>query len=405
MECHCYLRNVQDLSSDGQTPHERRFEEKFRGSNVSRFEQKTRRGCIKLARKYSQASSCAMFYVREEVGKETSSQQTSKHYRRTTHPKSKENGTKEVLVPNEGDNFIFHFLTVPRSWHEKVLKSEHLTDFGKTSKMEKNSAVIFKEKRTIQILQSNNENKANWKQYVIFGLILEASFLVIMCKTDKNCMCHREARFRSHSSILMRATLDVLQEFQNDYWIFDGDRILLSRQWTRFTQFTVLNTTPPKGYTWSVGRLTKIQTSSRPEDIWPEIWSSMSEKDQQKEKQHWAEENPKFDTKGGRKWIWTLQFRANYERAQEINPWRRQRMRWTLARRDPLLSPLREKGSRVYQEAHTRDSKQRSRRSHCRRWRRGSEFCESLKSCAPTYSFAPGNEDSMWVGRRWQIMG
>ena len=34
MECHCYLRNVQYLSSDGKTPHERRFEEKIRGSNV-----------------------------------------------------------------------------------------------------------------------------------------------------------------------------------------------------------------------------------------------------------------------------------------------------------------------------------------------------------------------------------
>ena len=31
MECYCYLRNVQDLSSDGKTPHERRFGEPFKG--------------------------------------------------------------------------------------------------------------------------------------------------------------------------------------------------------------------------------------------------------------------------------------------------------------------------------------------------------------------------------------
>ena len=81
MECYCYLRNVQDLSSDGKTPHERRFEELVRGhsylseqkSNISRFEQKTRRGCIKLARRYAQTSLWAMFHVRGEAGKETSS--------------------------------------------------------------------------------------------------------------------------------------------------------------------------------------------------------------------------------------------------------------------------------------------------------------------------------------------
>ena len=31
MECYCYLRNVQDLLSDGKTPHERRFGEPFTG--------------------------------------------------------------------------------------------------------------------------------------------------------------------------------------------------------------------------------------------------------------------------------------------------------------------------------------------------------------------------------------
>ena len=38
-------------------------------------------------------------------------------------------------------------------------------------------------------------------------------------------------------------------------------------------------------------RLTKSQANA-----WPEIWSSMSKKSQQKEKQHWAEEKPKIDS-------------------------------------------------------------------------------------------------------------
>ena len=31
MECYTYLRNVQDLLSDGKTPYERRFEKPFKG--------------------------------------------------------------------------------------------------------------------------------------------------------------------------------------------------------------------------------------------------------------------------------------------------------------------------------------------------------------------------------------
>ena len=31
MECYCYLRNIQDLLSDGKTPHERRFGKPFNG--------------------------------------------------------------------------------------------------------------------------------------------------------------------------------------------------------------------------------------------------------------------------------------------------------------------------------------------------------------------------------------
>ena len=45
------------------------------------------------------------------------------------------------------------------------------------------------------------------------------------------------------------------------------------------------------------GRLTKIQATSWPEFIGPEEWSNMSKNSQQKEKQHWAKEKPKHNTR------------------------------------------------------------------------------------------------------------
>ena len=96
---------------------------------------------------------------------------------------------------------------------------------------------------------------------------------------------------------------------------------------------------PPRGDTLSRWRWTRI--------MWPESWSGMSKKSQQKEKQHWAEEGPKLDSarklrriysidpedkeffeKNLGSWatevgLYSLQCRAHRERPQGIYPWRR----------------------------------------------------------------------------------
>ena len=79
-----------------------------------------------------------------------------------------------------------------------------------------------------------------------------------------------------------------------DYWNTEGDRDQ-SESWTGFTQFTILEEKTPEGYTLSGQRLTKMQTTSRPDYQWPEIWKEMSEAAQRKEKQKWAIEKPERD--------------------------------------------------------------------------------------------------------------
>ena len=87
-------------------------------------------------------------------------------------------------------------------------------------------------------------------------------------------------------------TNDVLLESRIDeHWNVDGGQEL-SGPWTGFTR---LSEKPPNGYTWSWGRLTKIQATSRPEYVCPEVFSRLSKAVQQEEKQHWAIEKPKLD--------------------------------------------------------------------------------------------------------------
>ena len=98
--------------------------------------------------------------------------------------------------------------------------------------------------------------------------------------------------------VVIRSThtdLDVAQEKRIDYyWNVDGSRNL-SDSWTGFKRFTLLNETPPKGYVWSGRRLTKIQTTSRPDHIWPDAWTRIAKSAQRTEKQEWAIEKPKLE--------------------------------------------------------------------------------------------------------------
>ena len=88
-------------------------------------------------------------------------------------------------------------------------------------------------------------------------------------------------------------TLDVMSEKNiDDYWNVNGDREL-SDTWNGFTRFAFLSEQPPEGYTWSGRRLTRKQTTSRPDKLWPEMWKHMSEASKRKEQQKWAVEKPK----------------------------------------------------------------------------------------------------------------
>ena len=57
----------------------------------------------------------------------------------------------------------------------------------------------------------------------------------------------------------------------------------------------LLDEKAPDGYTWSGGRLTRKQLTSRPDHLWPELWKSMGKHAKLKEKQKWAEEKIHLD--------------------------------------------------------------------------------------------------------------
>jgi len=93
--------------------------------------------------------------------------------------------------------------------------------------------------------------------------------------------------------------LDTLSEAKiDDYWNQDiepgdGPREL-SGPWTGKTIFQLFRLAPPN-HEWQSGRLTKLQTTTRPPTQWVENWRDMNAKEKAKSIAEWKIEGPKRD--------------------------------------------------------------------------------------------------------------
>ena len=87
-------------------------------------------------------------------------------------------------------------------------------------------------------------------------------------------------------------SLDVLLERHVDYWKVDGEREL-SDAWTGFTRIILLNERSLDGFSWSGRRLMRKQTTSRPDNVWPDMWKHVWWSEKQSKK--WAIEKPKLE--------------------------------------------------------------------------------------------------------------
>ena len=74
----------------------------------------------------------------------------------------------------------------------------------------------------------------------------------------------------------------------------------------KITKFTLWKEKLPKGDMWSGERLTKIQTTTRPDHVLPEVWTKIGKAAQSREKQEWAKEEPKLDSARRRRGIYII---------------------------------------------------------------------------------------------------
>ena len=85
-----------------------------------------------------------------------------------------------------------------------------------------------------------------------------------------------------------------MEKHIEDYWIEGGEKELLDAR-TGLTRCILFNERPPDGKTWSGERLTRKQTTSCLDDVWPDMWTHVSDAAKKKAKQRWAIEEPKLE--------------------------------------------------------------------------------------------------------------
>ena len=283
MECYCYLRNVQDLLSDGKTPCERRFGMPFNGpvipfgamveyhpvsakdlSRLHQFGPKVLPGIFHGYVLYAGGiwKGDIMVADIEELEEMDASEL---HVRRLI--------AKEVSTPMKGDNFKFPVSdgTVKVSGGDQRLRTSTLIrerpERGEEEEVLRRESDGLSSPNPLQDDSTRDDAEAKNE----FWSITEDFICRRHVEPRVKLYVPREEAFPVPLKYIdvtrnTHTSLDVLLEKQiEDYWNVDGEREL-SDAWTGLTRFNLLNERPPDGYTFSGERLTK-QTTSRPDKV------------------------------------------------------------------------------------------------------------------------------------------
>ena len=263
MECYCYLRNNQDLLSDGKTPYERRFGEPFKGPTIpsgslvecylisakdqSRIHQFGKKVLPGLFLGYAlHAGEIWKGDILVADVEELETMDASEIY-------AKRLNAKEVIFPKRNGKFIFPVadgrikfvggeqeLRISTLIRDHPIRGEDQRDFlgeseGSPLPLPQDSFPDAREARNdFWSMSGNFIYRHHVEPRVKLYSPREESFPIPLKYIDVSRNTH--------------TNLGVMQESRiDDYWNIDGSRDL-SDSWTGFTQCTLLSEKTPEGY-------------------------------------------------------------------------------------------------------------------------------------------------------------
>ena len=258
MECYTYLRNIQDLLSDGKHQYERRFGEPFKGPIITfgslvesyPISAKDQSRIHQFGKKVLLRLFLWIPSVRgEEFGRVTYWLPTLRSWKRWTHLNStqKRLNAKEVIFPKENGNFIFPVTDgrIKPSWRRSGTENIHL-DTGTSNSRRKSHRFSWRIRRV--------SSTTSWPREAIHDFwSMSGNFI------HRQLYSPREESFPIPVKYInvSRTTHEFGCQARATHRCLNGNIVEardLSDYWTGFTQFTLLNEKPPGGYVWSEER-------------------------------------------------------------------------------------------------------------------------------------------------------
>ena len=289
MECYTYLRNVTDLLSDGKTPYERRFGQPFKGpiipfgslveyhpitakdqSRIHQFGKKVLPGLFLGYALYAGGIWKGDVLVADLEELET--MDASEIY-------SKRLNAKEVIFPKQGE-FIFPIADgrIKTPGGDQDLRTSTLV---RPRPIQGEGHIDFLGESEGSLPQPQDSLPDACE--AIHGFwSMSGKFIYRHHVEPRVKLCSP----REDSFPIPLKYIDVSRTTHTNLDVKKN----LSDPWTGFTQFTLLEEKPLDGYMWSGRRLTRKQLTSRPDNLWPELWKSMGKHAKLKEKQKWSNE-------------------------------------------------------------------------------------------------------------------
>ena len=232
MECYCYLRNTQDLLSDGN------------GRTSPFFCQRP----VATASIWPKSLAKYVPWTCVARGRNLERRQCGRRHRgigpggRIWTPRQKAQCNRSTYA-DEKWHFIFPITdeTVKTPWRRSTSETIHLNpEASRTRRGTRNSSRRIR--RTLfSIAATSGLNTGDFIYRVEHRVKLympkEESFPILLKYIDVTRNTH------TSSDVLLEKHID-------DYWNVDGDREL-SDAWTGFMRCILLNERPPDGYTWS----------------------------------------------------------------------------------------------------------------------------------------------------------
>ena len=233
--------------------------------SIALFLRKTSQESINLERKSYLDCSSDTLCTREEFARVTYWLQTLRSWKRWTHQKStlKDSMQRHQYFPKKMEIFIFPAEGGP------------ITLSGRDQELRTSALIRERPIRGEGHIDFLGESGCRWNDE---WFLIHVRKLAITLNQESNFTRREKKSFPTplkykDVSRTTHPNLDVKQERRiDDYWNINGS-IDLSDPWTGLTQFTPLGETRPNGYMWSRERLTRKQLTSRPDHLWPQLWT------------------------------------------------------------------------------------------------------------------------------------